>query len=95
MEDKEIVVAITAALLATFIVASATHHHAQMSCFNHHSSTMWPYGTLDRLGDLRCQTLLYLQSTRKRIDQPRHLNESDQLLVGDVGDVDLAKNGSR
>ncbi len=49
------------------LLLNTTHHHAQMSRFNDDSHALRFDGTLNRVSNLCCETLLHLQSTRKYV----------------------------
>src|SRR5215203_3830235 len=43
----------------------------------------------ESIGDLRGEVFLNLKSTRKHVDDPRHLGESDNLALRNIGNVRL------
>ena len=60
--------------------------------------TPTPWGSMvscDGVGDLAGEALLHLQAASEDIDEARDLAESDDLAVGDVGDVHLAEEGQQ
>src|SRR5664279_2484920 len=54
------------------LLLNSAHHHAEMFRFNHYSHAVRSDSTLNRFGNLCCETLLHLQSTRKHFYQARN-----------------------
>src|SRR5205085_8433035 len=48
---------------------------------------LWFEDVVDRVGDLRGQTLLYLQTAGEHLDHTRQLAQADDFLARQVGDV--------
>ena len=62
-----------------------------MPCFDHNAYAMRFDRTLNRFSNLRCQTLLHLQSASKYVHQARNLTEPNHLPARDICDVHLAE----
>src|SRR5215472_19022284 len=73
------------------LLLNSTHHHAQMSRFDHNAHPLRSDRTLNRISDLRCESLLHLQSTSKDVHQARNFAESNYFSIRDIRDVDLAE----
>ena len=72
------------------LLLNSAHHHAQMSRFDHNAHALRSDRPLNRISDLRCESLLHLQSTRKDVHQARNFAESNHFSIRDICDVDLA-----
>src|SRR6516165_6080641 len=73
------------------LLLNSAHHHAQMSRFDHNAHALGSDCTVNRISDLRCESLLYLQSTSKDVHQARNFAESNYFSIRDIRDVDLAE----
>jgi len=69
----------------------AAHHHAEVARFDDDAYALGLDDLLDGFGELGGETLLHLQAAGKDLDQAGQFAESDDLAVGDVGDVHLAE----
>ena len=73
------------------LLLNSAHHHAQMSRFDNNAHALRSNRPLNRISDLRCESLLHLQSTSKNVHQARNLAESNHFSTRDIRDVDLAE----
>src|SRR5215470_10861632 len=77
------------------LLLDAAHHHAEMAGFDDYAYALRVDGFLNRLGDLRGETFLDLQTPRENFDQPRNLAQTNYFALRDVGDVNFAKKGQQ
>ncbi len=69
----------------------STHHHAEMTGFDHYADTLWLNGFLNGLGNLRGQSFLNLQAAGKYFNEPWNFAQADNFAIRNVGHVYLAK----
>src|SRR5579862_4997104 len=75
------------------LLLDAAHHHAEVAGFDDNSHALRGDDVLDGVGDLTREALLHLEAASEDLDKTRDFAESDDLAVGDVGDVHLAEEG--
>ena len=69
------------------LLGDPAHHHAQVDRLDHHRDALGLEHALERLRDLRGETLLHLQAPAEHLDQARDLREPHHLALRQVGDV--------
>lgn len=67
------------------------HHHTHMPGFDHHRYAEGVEGGVDTAKDLVGQSFLHLKAPGEDIDHPGEFTEADNVAVGNIGDMDLAK----
>src|SRR5687767_4156247 len=67
----------------------AAHRHAQMGALTNDRHAQWIDFLENLLGNLIRHPLLDLQTSRKHVDQPWNLAQTDHMTPGNVGDVAL------
>ena len=72
------------------LLLDPAHHHAEMFRFHDDGDAVWFQTVHQRLGDLRRQVFLNLQTARKNIDNARDFRQSDDFAIGNVSDVGAA-----
>nr|AAB82042.1 hypothetical protein [Synechococcus elongatus PCC 7942 = FACHB-805] len=66
------------------------HHHAHVGGFHDDGHTLRVEDFLHRLSNLAGQALLHLQTATVHLDDASQFAQADNLLVGDVSDVNFA-----
>lgn len=69
------------------------HDHAHVFTLDDDGYPLWADGLVEGQSHLLGESLLYLQSTGKRLCDAGQFREADDEAVGDVPDVDLALEG--
>jgi len=65
----------------------AAHDHTQMLGFDHNGHALWFNSVVNDFGDLHRQALLHLQAPGEHIDKTGDLAQSNDLPVGNIGDM--------
>ena len=73
------------------LLLDTAHRHAQVRGFHDDSDPERTDLLPQRFGDLIREPLLYLQPARKHVHEARDLAQSNNLALGNVGDVALAE----
>jgi len=73
------------------LLLHATHHHAHMLGFDHHSNALRLEGILYDVAHFDGKTLLHLKSARVNIYNARNFAQPHDISVGDVSDMGFSK----
>ena len=73
------------------LLFDAAHLHTEVTRLDDHANTLRADFFLNGRSDLAGEALLDLQAPREHIDEPRDFAETDDALVGKIGDMALAE----